>query len=73
MAARLRATEAANEISGSEPLPLREVFEACRNGDLARVKNLVIASNVNTRATKNTDDVKNVELAWMTHPDGLGL
>ena len=52
MAARLRAIEAANEISGSEPLPLREVFEACRNGDLARVKKLVIASNVNARDTK---------------------
>ena len=41
----------------SEPLkispndPLRELFEACKCGDLAKVRELVDASNVNARDT----------------------
>lgn len=38
-----------NEISGNDPL--RELFEACRNGDLVRVKKLVTPQNVNARDT----------------------
>lgn len=49
MAARRTALSSASEISGSEPL--KELFEACRNGDLIRVKKLVNSQNVNARDT----------------------
>ncbi|KAF2351357.1 Ankyrin repeat [Trinorchestia longiramus] len=48
MAAR-RSALSTSEISGNEPL--KELFEACRNGDLARVKKLVNTQNVNARDT----------------------
>jgi hypothetical protein len=42
----------ANSSSVATPLdPLRDLFEACRNGDLARVKKLVTTQNVNARDT----------------------
>lgn len=49
MAARRSALASQNEISGNDPL--RELFEACRNGDLVRVKKLVTPQNVNARDT----------------------
>jgi hypothetical protein len=35
--------------SSSSPDPDRELFEACRDGDLQRVKRLVTPNNVNAR------------------------
>ncbi|KAK8741276.1 hypothetical protein OTU49_002592, partial [Cherax quadricarinatus] len=49
MASRRSALASQNEIAGNDPL--RELFEACRNGDLVRVKKLVTAQNVNARDT----------------------
>lgn len=49
MASRRSALASQNEISGNDPL--RELFEACRNGDLVRVKKLVTPQNVNARDT----------------------
>lgn len=49
MAARRSALSSASEIAGNEPL--KELFEACRNGDLSRVKKLVNTQNVNARDT----------------------
>lgn len=49
MAARRSALSSGSEISGNEPL--KELFEACRNGDLSRVKKLVNTQNVNARDT----------------------
>ncbi|KAG7164267.1 poly [ADP-ribose] polymerase tankyrase-1-like 2 [Homarus americanus] len=49
MASRRSALASQNEIAGNDPL--RELFEACRNGDLVRVKKLVSPQNVNARDT----------------------
>ena len=43
-----------NEISLQSPNnndPLRDLFEACRNGDVTKVKKLVTPQNVNARDT----------------------
>ena len=49
MASRRCALASQNEISTSDPL--RDLFEACRNGDLVRVKKVVTTQNVNARDT----------------------
>ena len=49
MASRRTALASTNEISGNDPL--RELFEACRNGDLVRVKKMINSANVNARDT----------------------
>ncbi|XP_076060253.1 tankyrase isoform X2 [Oratosquilla oratoria] len=49
MATRRSTLASTNEISGNDPL--RELFEACRNGDLVRVKKLITSQNVNARDT----------------------
>jgi len=46
----LRRFAALTESSGSAE-PSRELFEACRRGDLERVKKLVSPENVNSRDT----------------------
>ncbi|KAJ8366181.1 hypothetical protein SKAU_G00150120 [Synaphobranchus kaupii] len=38
------------EVTGAGE-PTRELFEACRNGDLERVKKLINPDNVNSRDT----------------------
>lgn len=38
-------------ISLSPGDPLRDLFEACKHGDVPRVRNLVSAQNVNARDT----------------------
>uniref|UniRef100_A0A8C9T805 Poly [ADP-ribose] polymerase n=1 Tax=Scleropages formosus TaxID=113540 RepID=A0A8C9T805_SCLFO len=45
------AVSPAAEAPGSGGEPTRELFEACRNGDLERVKKLVTPENVNSRDT----------------------
>lgn len=49
MASRRTVLASTNEISGNDPL--RELFEACRNGDLSRVKKIATHQNVNARDT----------------------
>ncbi|KAB7507404.1 Tankyrase-1 [Armadillidium nasatum] len=49
MASRRTVLASTNEISGNDPL--RELFEACRNGDLSRVKKISTHQNVNARDT----------------------
>ena len=49
MASRRSILASSNEISGNDPL--RELFEACRNGDLTRVKKIASHQNVNARDT----------------------
>lgn len=52
MAGRRSALTNSDSLSGSNPQdPLRELFEACKNGDLTRVKNLVSQKTVNARDT----------------------
>jgi tankyrase len=46
-----RRTLVHNDISQSHSDPGRELFEACRNGDLNKVKKLVTTHNVNAKDT----------------------
>lgn len=52
MAGRRSTLTNADSLSGSGNTdPLRELFEACKTGDLARVKALVTLKTVNARDT----------------------
>lgn len=44
-----RPTVSPSELSDNDPL--RDLFEACRNGDLNRVRKLANTQNVNARDT----------------------
>ena len=51
MATSRRAGLSNNDLDSGPPEAGRELFEACRNGDLNKVKKLVSAQNVNAKDT----------------------
>ena len=42
----------------TDPATLRELFEACKSGDLAKVKKLLTPQNVNEIGKKNKNKIK---------------
>lgn len=51
MALRRSINNVSNDPIHSVADPLRELFEACRNGDIVKVKKIITRQNVNSRDT----------------------